>query len=195
MDMNSTTTTPTPTPTTTTTTTMAMTMMMTPWLHFSGGDYLIFKTWVPESKGAIVGACIGLVAFCILERWIAALRRQMEIQWGSRALALVLRKQGISNDVNDKPKDPSDKIDVIEEGCSLPATAVTIRSRPRLVPPFIPMHDITRGIFQAVQSLFSYALMLAVMTFNASYIISIVLGLAIGEALFGRIGRLNRSLV
>ncbi|KAG1889386.1 Ctr copper transporter [Suillus subluteus] len=167
---------------------------MTPWLHFSGGDYLIFKTWMPESKGAIAGACIGLVAFCILERWIAAFRRQMEIQWG--ALALILRKQCNSNDVDDKPKDPSDKIDVIEEGCSpLPVTPVTVRSRPRLVPPFIPMHDIIRGVFQAVQSLFSYTLMLAVMTFNASYIISIVLGLAIGEVLFGRIGRLNRSRV
>jgi hypothetical protein len=186
MDMNS------------TTTAMATTMMMTPWLHFNGGDYLIFKTWMPDSKGAIAGACIALVVFCILDRWIAALRRQMEIQWGSRALALILRKQHNSNDVNDKPKDASDKTDAIEveEGCSsLPTTPATIRSSPRLVPPFIPMHDITRGIFQAVQSLFSYALMLAVMTFNASYIISIVLGLAIGEVLFGRIGRLNGSRV
>lgn len=178
MDMNS------------TTTTTAMTMM-TPWLHFSGGDYLIFKTWMPESKGAIAGACIALVAFCILERWIAALRRQMEIKWGSGALVLI-RKQHNSYGVDDKPKDPSDKIDGIEEGCSsLPTTPVTVPSRPRLVPPFILMHDITRGIFQAVQSLFSYALMLAVMTFNASYIISIILGLALGEVLFGRIGRLN----
>ncbi|KAG1757900.1 Ctr copper transporter [Suillus lakei] len=171
--------------------------MMTPWLHFSGGDYLIFKTWIPESKSTIAGACIALVAFCILERWIAALRRQMEIQWGSRALALILQKQRNPNDtqhVGNKTKDPSDKIDVVEE--AFPALSTTpVRSRPRLVPPFIPMHDIPRGIFQAVQSLFSYALMLAVMTFNASYIISVVLGLAIGEVLFGRIGRLNRGRV
>lgn len=178
--------------------TTTMTMMMTPWLHFSGGDYLIFKTWIPESKGAIAGACIALVAFCILERWIAALRRQMEVQWGSRALALILQKQRNPNDVHvdNKPKALSDKIDAIEEGLSsLPTTPVTARSHPRLVPPFIPLHDITRGIFQAVQSLFSYTLMLAVMTFNASYIISIVLGLAIGEVLFGRIGRLNGGRV
>ncbi|KAG1766465.1 Ctr copper transporter [Suillus occidentalis] len=172
--------------------------MMTPWLHFSGGDYLIFKTWIPESKGAIAGACIALVAFCILERWIAAFRRQMEIQWGSRALALILEKQrnSIDTHIDDKPEDLSNKIDVIEEIIpSIPATSVTVCSRPRLVPPFIPMHDIPRGIFQAVQSLFSYTLMLAVMTFNASYIVSIVLGLAVGEVLFGRIGRLNGGRV
>lgn len=60
------------------------TMMMTPWLHFSGEDYLIFKAWQPMSHGAIAGACIALVAFCILERWITALRRQWEIYWGLR---------------------------------------------------------------------------------------------------------------
>ncbi|KAG1777435.1 Ctr copper transporter [Suillus placidus] len=169
---------------------------MTPWLHFSGGDYLIFKTWIPESKGAIAGACIALVAFCILERWIAALRRQMEVQWGSRLAMLKHTRNPNDTHVDNKPKDLSDKIDAIEEGLSsLPITPVTVSSQPRLVPPFIPMHDITRGIFQAVQSLFSYTLMLAVMTFNASYIISIVLGLAIGEVLFGRIGRLNGGRV
>ncbi|KAG2160079.1 Ctr copper transporter [Suillus bovinus] len=170
--------------------------MMTPWLHFSGGDYLIFKTWMPESKGAITGACIALVAFCILERWISAFRRQMEIQWG--VLALLLQTQRNSDDaqhIHDKPKDSSDGIDAIERSSSLPFTPTTVRSRSRLVPPFIPMQDIPRGILQAVQSLFSYALMLAVMTFNASYIISIIVGLAIGEILFGRIGRLNGGRV
>lgn len=177
MDMNS-------------TTTMSSDMTMTPWLHFTDGDYLIFKTWQPESKGAIAGASIGLVVFCILERFIMALRRQMEIQWGSRALALMQRNP---NDADDRP---SDKMDGTEEGCSsLPITPVKGRSRLGLVPPFIPMHDITRGIFQVFQALFSYALMLAVMTFNAAYIISIILGLGIGEVLFGRIGRLNGGRV
>jgi copper transporter 1 len=60
------------------------TMMMTPWLHFGGEDYLIFKAWQPRSNGAIAGACIALIAFCILERWVASLRRQWEILWSSR---------------------------------------------------------------------------------------------------------------
>ena len=60
-------------------------MMMTPWLHFGGADYLIFKAWQPMSNGAIAGACIALVAFCILDRWIAALRRQQEFYWASRS--------------------------------------------------------------------------------------------------------------
>jgi len=59
---------------------------------------------------------------------------------------------------------------------------------PRSVPPFIPSHDLPRGAIYAVQALMAYALMLAVMTFQAAYLISIVLGLGIGEMLFGRMG-------
>ncbi|KIJ68748.1 hypothetical protein HYDPIDRAFT_173400 [Hydnomerulius pinastri MD-312] len=130
----------------------SMDMMMIPWLHFSGGDFLLFKTWQPTSNGAIAGACIALVAFCILERWLAAFRRSQELRWRA---------------------------------------SIVVRTNPRLIPPFIPSHDIPRGIIQAFQSTFSYALMLAVMTFNAAYIISIILGLGIGEILFGRMGRVQ----
>lgn len=39
----------------------------------------------------------------------------------------------------------------------------TIPARRRLVPPFTPSHDIPRGVIEAIQSTFSYGLMLAVM--------------------------------
>ena len=56
----------------------------------------------------------------------------------------------------------------------------------RRVPPFIPAHDLTRGVVFAAQSALSFALMLIVMTFNVGFILSIVVGLGIGETLFGR---------
>ena len=59
--------------------------MMTPWLHFGNTDYLIFKTWRPSSHGAIAGACIGLFAFCILERGLAAYRRAQELRWMAKS--------------------------------------------------------------------------------------------------------------
>lgn len=48
-----------------------------------------------------------------------------------------------------------DSVEAFREGA--------IPARRRLVPPFTPSHDIPRGIIQAIQSTFSYALMLAVM--------------------------------
>lgn len=56
-------------------------MMMTPWLHFTLGDALWFKSWVPQSKGALAGACIGLFALAIVERWYHSMCALMELHW------------------------------------------------------------------------------------------------------------------
>lgn len=64
--------------------TMAMDIMMVPYLHFTGGDFLFFKSWSPSSHGAIAGACIGLVALAILERWIHGVRGVFEDVWRRR---------------------------------------------------------------------------------------------------------------
>lgn len=49
------------------------------------------------------------------------------------------------------------------KGVSLASEYVPLSIHRRLVPPFTPSHDIPRGLIQAAQSTFSYALMLVVM--------------------------------
>ncbi len=79
----------------------------------------------------------------------------------------------------------------------------------RTIAPFIPAHDIARGLLHGAQALLTFAFMLAVMsvacypllpaaggtfhltcdlfrTFNAGIILTIVIGLGVGETLFGR---------
>ncbi|KAL1739458.1 Ctr copper transporter family-domain-containing protein [Schizophyllum fasciatum] len=144
---------------------MDMDMQMLPYLHFQGGDFLLFKAWAPRSSGAIAGACIGLVVLAIVERLITAWRSRLEDSWAVRCL---------SADEDEKGKLPE-------------ATAATLPApSPQIIPPFILSHDLSRGAMFALQSLLSYALMLAVMTFNAAYLISILAGLGVGEAMFGR---------
>ncbi|KAI8995322.1 hypothetical protein BD414DRAFT_534505 [Trametes punicea] len=70
---------------------------------------------------------------------------------------------------------------------SLPTekTSRSMRS-PRTLPPFVASHDIPRGCSDGTdraKKFFSSR-----RTFQAAYIISIVVGLGIGEVLFGRIG-------
>ncbi|KIM88492.1 hypothetical protein PILCRDRAFT_814390 [Piloderma croceum F 1598] len=50
---------------------------------------------------------------------------------------------------------------------------------------FTPAQNIPRGAIHALQALLGYFLMLAVMTFQAGYLIFIVVGLGLGEILFG----------
>lgn len=54
---------------------------MRPYLHFTTGDILWFQGWVPQSAGAMIGACIGLFLLALVDRWIAACRTLMETHW------------------------------------------------------------------------------------------------------------------
>ena len=65
----------------------SMMVMMTPWLHFVGGDNLFFKTLTPSSHGAIAGACIVLGLLAILDRYLSALRGIAEVKWAMRLAA------------------------------------------------------------------------------------------------------------
>ena len=57
---------------------------MLPYLHFTPGDNLWFMGWVPQSAGAMAGACIGLFLLALVERWITACRAVMEVHWTKR---------------------------------------------------------------------------------------------------------------
>lgn len=65
-----------------------MLVMMTPWLHFNGGDNFFFKSLHPSSHGAIAGACIVLVLISVFERWVAAMRGVLEHNWAERYVAI-----------------------------------------------------------------------------------------------------------
>lgn len=166
---------------------------MESWLHIGKGDYLLFETWTPSSNGAIAGACIAIFAFGILDRSLAALRRSREDHWRTRTLALLskLPTRTLSSSTSDHAKADGAGESVEEVPASDSSHDVKTVSRPilRSIPPFIPSHDIPRGIIHAIQTAFSYTLMLIVMTFNAAYIIPVVLGLGVGEVLFGRIAQ------
>ncbi|GLB36371.1 putative GPI anchored protein [Lyophyllum shimeji] len=168
--------------------------MMVPFLHFTGGDYLLFEAWKPTSGGAIAGACIGLVCLAIFERWIAAIRGILDNYWRRKGLALASRAADLSgvsspspsNEISEekalylKPGSPDGAEQLAVPRAVRPTTSAPIRT----IPPFILMHDLPRGFLHGFQALLSYALMLAVMTFNAAYVISIIIGLAQLHPLF-----------
>ncbi|KAH9487151.1 CUF1-dependent copper transporter 1 [Psilocybe cubensis] len=168
-------------------------MMMIPYLHFTGGDFLFFEEWQPSSAGAIAGACIGLALLAILERWLGATRSVLNAHWRRRALeqSAIRDKAFVGRNVSsERLHESNDRAE--SEGPNAAAqppaksNGAISKTRIRTIAPFIAAYDIPRGILYALEMLLMYLLMLAVMTFQAAYIISIVLGLGIGEILFGR---------
>ncbi|KAI0824132.1 Ctr copper transporter [Trametes gibbosa] len=177
----------------------SMVVMMVPWLHFTSGDNLLFETWHPSSKGAIAGACVGLAVFALFERWVNAMRGAAEAHWDRKTLALMFdRTTQPSCPSPDTPVDikASGSVEEVKVGDLKPLESPARQRRSsRTIPPFIPAHDIPRGVLYAFQALLTYALMLVVMTFQAAFIISIVVGSAIGEVLFGRTGGAKSHLL
>lgn len=178
---------------------------MLPHLHFDLGDILWFVGWVPTSSGAMVGACIGLFLLAMCERWISALRAVMEIHWRSR-FVFVYSSMTLQSYNHTMPYRA--EVARVNKHNTIPSTATPTKKSlwgPLAdAPPFIPAYDLTRGVLQLGQSGLAYLMMLAVMcalslvisrypvcllhrrTFQVGFLLSIVIGLGVGETLFGR---------
>ncbi|KAH9979648.1 Ctr copper transporter family-domain-containing protein [Russula compacta] len=158
-------------------------IMMTPYLHFTGGDPLYFKSWHLSSKRAIAVASIALLALAILESLLHATRGIMDAHW--RRSALILNTACPAGDdglpLRKQEAKEENAQDIGSEGVSR-----NVR-RSRIIPPFVLSRDAARGALYSLQASLSYVLMLAVMTFQAAYIISIIVRLGLGEILSGRL--------
>ncbi|KAI6114651.1 CTR copper uptake transporter [Pisolithus thermaeus] len=138
---------------------------MLPYLHFTLGDTLWFLGWVPQSRGAMLGACIGLFLLALLERWLAACKAVIEVHWNKSASQMLADKQNDSVILKNNTAD---------------------RIFRRLSPPFVAAYDLPRGVIYAALALLNYLFMLTIMTFQLAFIFSLVIGLGVGETLFGR---------
>jgi len=155
---------------------------MKPYLHFTPGDALWFMAWAPSSSGAVFGACFGLFLLSLGERLLNMIRSIMEAEWAKRAEKKRESNGGqeplpsISPETREKSPSPPNKYR---------ASRLVASSLISTTPVHVRIH---RGILFAVQSAISYLLMLAVMTYNASFIFSVLIGLGVGEMLFGTRG-------
>ncbi|KAI0277560.1 Ctr copper transporter family-domain-containing protein [Russula aff. rugulosa BPL654] len=150
------------------------------YLHFKIGDNLWFYGWAPGTAGAMAGACIGLFMLAMAERWLVAMRGVMEEHWSMRAQIALSNKLNKTSTV--AASTPSEE----RTNPSLSDAAQSRLWHHAQTPPFIFAHDIPRGILQIVIASINFLLMLTVMTFQVGFIFTIVVGLGIGEALFGR---------
>nr|AFU72291.1 copper transport protein CTR3 [Amanita strobiliformis] len=142
------------------------------------GDTLWFQAWTPDSPGTVAGACLGLFFLAIFERWIAAARATAEWSWNRSAQLAVSERPNRS-------KEPTHQKFPVNKHSHLILKSLSLRGGP-FSPPFIPSHDIARGALQAVQTALTFLFMLAIMTFQIGFFISVSLGAGVGEMMFGR---------
>ncbi|KAJ3849541.1 CTR copper uptake transporter [Lentinula lateritia] len=175
---------------------------MLTYLHFTiGGDILWFQGWVPQGPGAMFGACVGLFLLALVDRWIAACRAMMEVHWAKRWDFIRCQRYDVVLIMNCRLIRAqiayANKLNANgdwEKKRTVPPSTVGNALLLRRAPPFIPAHDIVRGILHAGQAAFTFAFMLVVMTFQLGFIISIIVGLGVGETLFGRYAHAGTTL-
>ncbi|KAA1468606.1 hypothetical protein DENSPDRAFT_833975 [Dentipellis sp. KUC8613] len=152
--------------------------MMKMYLHFTPGDILLFDTIVPSSAGAIFGACLIFFIVSIFYRWLRAFSRGVEYSFAARANRLSLSRVDSERS--------SDRASVTK---GLPPAEAALNTLQISNPKFIFSSEITRGVLVGIEETLHYLLMLVAMTFNVSYVISIILGAVVGEMAFGRLNR------
>jgi copper transporter 1 len=131
--------------------------MMIPYLHFSPGDTLWFQGWVPQTKAAVTGVCVGLFLLGLVDRWLAAVRSSAEKFWWNRS------QIAIANRLNYAPL--TGKSQASAATASQAPDRLTLGNivRSTIAAPFIPTHDIARGVLHTAQAALGFLFMLAVM--------------------------------
>jgi hypothetical protein len=138
---------------------------MLPYLHFTPGDILWFEGWVPGRSTTLFGTCVGLFVLALLHRWVVALRAALEFS---------IATSNMSHTLAQPLSEKRQKFSLLHR--------VMLRD----AAPFVLRHALSRGILHMIQVSIGFLFMLAVMTFQVSFIFSIVIGQGVGEMLYGR---------
>ncbi|PGH13358.1 hypothetical protein AJ80_06352 [Polytolypa hystricis UAMH7299] len=148
---------------------------------------LYSDAWTPRSNGAYAGTCIFLIVFAIIFRVLMAAKALLEQRWMAAAMARryvvvagqtpeaerVLADPNGSTGTLVTPQGVEEKVRVVHRAASAPM-------------PWRFSVDLPRAALVMVIVGVGYLLMLAVMTMNVGFFMSVLAGVFIGELAVGR---------
>jgi len=147
---------------------------------------LYSKGWAPSSTGAYAGTCIFLIVLTVVFRSLFAFKHILEQRWSDKAwerrYVVVAEKQPVSEQAR---TDPDLKTAILTAN-GIEEHVKVIHRPARSIQPWRFSVDLPRALLVTVMTGVGYLLMLAVMTFNIGYFMSILLGTLVGELACGR---------
>ncbi|OJD25892.1 hypothetical protein ACJ73_02729 [Blastomyces percursus] len=166
----------------------------------SGGGHLVIfhnlratplftNAWAPNSAGAYAGTCIFLLLFAAIFRALIAVKIQLDHRWTaaaySRRYVVVAGKTPEAERIQDDPNASTATL-ITAHGVE---EKVKVIERPmNRTPPFRFSVDLPRALLVMVLAGVGYLLMLAVMTMNVGYFMSVLAGILAGDLAVGRFG-------
>jgi solute carrier family 31 (copper transporter), member 1 len=142
--------------------------------------------WIPSTTGGYAGTCIFLITLSIIFRSLLVLRNFLEIRWADQAwkrrYITVVESPSFSEGLK---ADPTARRGVLTANGVEENVAIVQRAGhgPQ---PWRATVDFPRAFLAMVIAGVGYLLMLAVMTLNVGYYLSILAGVFVGELAVGR---------
>ncbi|KAK2598916.1 hypothetical protein QQS21_005594 [Conoideocrella luteorostrata] len=161
-------------------------MMMAMVFQTNTATPLYANSWTPQSAGAYAGTCIFLAILAIVGRLLLAARSIQEARWLNKDLrrryvaanGKIPLSEQISNDPNAR------QMTLTANGVD--ETVFVVASKSCEVRPWRFSVDPVRAAMDTVIVGVGYLLMLAVMTMNVGYFMSVLGGVFIGSLAVGR---------
>jgi len=170
---------------------MSMTMMFTN----SHTTPLYANSWTPSSEGGYAGTCIFLVLLAMMLRLLFAAKAICEQRWlmnaQKRRYVLV---RGRATEAGRIDQDPVAKTGSLVTANGVEENVKVVQAKTRAVVPFRLSVDVPRACLTTVLAGVSYLLMLAVMTMNVGYFLSVLAGVFVGELMVGRYAQIDEHL-
>ncbi|EMC94691.1 hypothetical protein BAUCODRAFT_73194 [Baudoinia panamericana UAMH 10762] len=158
---------------------------------------LFSSAWTPTTTGAYAGTCIFLIVLAVISRLLLAYRHVLEQKWHDRAVNrryVLVAGQTEADRERQAIGKGGEKVDqAVLTANGLDERVKVVRSARRglEVTPWRYSTDLPRACIFTVQAGVGYLLMLAVMTLNVGYFLSVLAGLFVGELAVGRYAQLE----
>ncbi|KAM0356064.1 hypothetical protein ACHAPU_000458 [Fusarium lateritium] len=147
---------------------------------------LYASSWTPTSAGAYAGTCIFLAILAIIARGLVAFKAVQEARWldqeAARRYVAVNGKIPLSEQIASSPD--ARRMTLSENGVE--ETVVVVERKQAVTRPWRFSVDPVRACLDTVIVGIGYLLMLAVMTMNVGYFLSVLAGVFVGSLAVGR---------